>query len=56
MATQNDSYVLYIHHFNYLIRNVEEEIEPFIDKYTEIVGIKPDIMRFKETNLLYVIL
>ena len=45
---------VYVHHFNYLIDNVEEDIIVYIEKYIDIMGITPDVMRFKEKNLIYV--
>ena len=45
---------MYDHHFNYLVTNVEDDISVYKDKYTQIVGISPNIMKFKEKNLIYV--
>ena len=45
---------IYVHHFNYLIDNVEEDIIVYIEKYIEIMGLTPDIMKFKDKNLIYV--
>ena len=45
---------IHAHHFNYLINNVEDDIELYKEKYTQIVGIKPDIMKFRNKNFIYV--
>ena len=53
LPSQNDK-TIYAHHFNYLINNVEDDIELYKEKYSQIVGLKPEIMKFKDKNLIYV--
>ena len=45
---------IFVHHFNYTINSVDDDINLYRDKYTEIVGISPVTMKFKDKNLLYV--
>ena len=45
----------YVHHFNYKIDNIEDNVEAYKQKYYEIVGIVPDHCELKNNNkLLYV--
>ena len=47
ILTQPDK-TIFVHHFNYTINNVEDDIDLYSKKHTEIVGISPDIFKFKE--------
>ena len=44
----------FVHHFNYTVNSAEDKIDLYRDNYIEIVGISPEIMKFKEKNLLYI--
>ena len=40
----------FVHHFNYKIDNLEDNIEAYQQKYYEIVGVTPEHMKLKDNN------
>ena len=54
-ATHPGMEKFFIHHFNYNINNIEDNIKAYEDKYKEIVGISPDKIMLRDDNkTLYV--
>ena len=46
IPTQPDK-AIFVHHFNYKVNSVEDDIDLYRDNYIEIVGISPEVMKFK---------